>query len=276
MEKKTIGGFIAALRKAQGMTQQELADRLCVSNKTVSKWECCESFPEITLVPVIAEIFGVTSDEILRGERAAKESAPNEKGAARVEQQTRRLLQSSILRYKTVSCIAAGLFLVGYVVLLVLSFVAYEPGAGFGVMTVFLIAGVVLQIVGISRANSALSGEGMDERLLTPVRQTLIRYAFHVFWIGAAVTLLSLPAIIEIEVVWPTSIVIMSAFDFYFYQARPLAVCALVLYWAAKWAVNALLKRDSRYEGITVFPRSTRATVLWLCVSVVCAILLLV
>ena len=38
MEKKTIGGFIAALRKANGMTQKELAERLHVSDKTVSRW----------------------------------------------------------------------------------------------------------------------------------------------------------------------------------------------------------------------------------------------
>ena len=39
MEKKTIGGFIAALRKANGMTQKDLAERLNVSDKTVSRWE---------------------------------------------------------------------------------------------------------------------------------------------------------------------------------------------------------------------------------------------
>ena len=39
MEKKTIGGFIAALRKSNGMTQKDLAERLNVSDKTVSRWE---------------------------------------------------------------------------------------------------------------------------------------------------------------------------------------------------------------------------------------------
>ena len=39
MEKKTIGGFIATLRKANGMTQKDLAERLNVSDKTVSRWE---------------------------------------------------------------------------------------------------------------------------------------------------------------------------------------------------------------------------------------------
>ncbi|HHW74983.1 MAG TPA: helix-turn-helix transcriptional regulator, partial [Firmicutes bacterium] len=69
MEKKTMGAFIAALRKAGGMTQQEVADRLSVSNKTISKWERDEGYPEITIIPALAELFDVTSDEILRGGR---------------------------------------------------------------------------------------------------------------------------------------------------------------------------------------------------------------
>ena len=69
VEKKTIGKFIQALRRAQGMTQRELADRLYVSDKTVSRWECDECTPELSLIPTIAEIFEITTDELLRGER---------------------------------------------------------------------------------------------------------------------------------------------------------------------------------------------------------------
>ena len=88
MEKRTIGQFIAALRKASGMTQKELAEKLNVSDKAVSRWERDESAPDLSLIPVIAEIFGVTSDEILRGERAcAKEPAAegnSEKGRKQI------------------------------------------------------------------------------------------------------------------------------------------------------------------------------------------------
>ena len=69
MHRKTIGGFIAALRKANGMTQKELADRLSVSDKTVSRWERDDGTLDLSVIPVIAEIFGVTCDELLRGER---------------------------------------------------------------------------------------------------------------------------------------------------------------------------------------------------------------
>ena len=60
MEKKTIGTFISALRKANGITQQELADMLNISNKAVSRWERDECAPDITLIPALAEILGVT------------------------------------------------------------------------------------------------------------------------------------------------------------------------------------------------------------------------
>ena len=69
MEKKAIGTFIAALRKANGMTQKELAEKLNVSDKTISRWERNDASPDLSVIPVIAEIFGVTCDELLRGER---------------------------------------------------------------------------------------------------------------------------------------------------------------------------------------------------------------
>lgn len=57
-------------RKAHGMTQKELAERLNVSDKTVSRWERDDGAPDLSLIPVIAEIFGVTCDELLRGQPA--------------------------------------------------------------------------------------------------------------------------------------------------------------------------------------------------------------
>lgn len=74
MEKKTMGSFMAALRKANGLTQQQVADKLNVSNKTVSKWECNEGYPEISMLPVIAELYSVSVDELLRGEKWQKHS----------------------------------------------------------------------------------------------------------------------------------------------------------------------------------------------------------
>jgi transcriptional regulator with XRE-family HTH domain len=80
MEKKTIGSFLAALRKANGLTQKQN-----VSDKAVSRWERDECAPDLSLIPVLAEIYGVTSDEILRGQRRDPETTTREPDASRSE-----------------------------------------------------------------------------------------------------------------------------------------------------------------------------------------------
>ena len=85
MEKQTIGGFLATLRKANGYTQQEVAEKLGVSNKTLSSWETDKTCPDLTLIPVLADLYGVSADEILRAERrktggAASEEAETKRG----------------------------------------------------------------------------------------------------------------------------------------------------------------------------------------------------
>lgn len=72
--KSGIGEFLSILRKSKGLTQQEVADALGVSNKTVSSWETGASCPDIGMLPAIAELFGVTCDELLRGERLPQPS----------------------------------------------------------------------------------------------------------------------------------------------------------------------------------------------------------
>ena len=95
MEKKTIGAFIAALRKANGLTQRELAEKLNVSDKAVSRWERDEALPDLSLIPVLAEIFNVTCDELLKGQRIDPEAQIPEKAAVQKEKQIRNLLNSA-------------------------------------------------------------------------------------------------------------------------------------------------------------------------------------
>ena len=103
MEKKTLGSFLTALRKANGMTQKELADRLNVSDKAVSRWERDENCPDLTLIPVIADIFGVTSDELLRGERKTGDAPVS---TEKSDRQIRHLVDNVTFRYIVGSLIA--------------------------------------------------------------------------------------------------------------------------------------------------------------------------
>lgn len=69
MDAKSIGVSIAALRKRCGLTQSALAQKLNVSDKTISRWESGLGFPEVTQFPALADVFGVTIDYIMTGER---------------------------------------------------------------------------------------------------------------------------------------------------------------------------------------------------------------
>lgn len=65
LNNNEFGAKIADLRKEKGLTQAQLADLLNISNKTVSRWETGEGYPEITLLSPLARALGVTVDELL-------------------------------------------------------------------------------------------------------------------------------------------------------------------------------------------------------------------
>lgn len=69
IDREKFGAFVAARRKELGLTQQELADKLFLSNKAVSKWETGQSLPDIALLEPLAQCLGVSVAELLRGER---------------------------------------------------------------------------------------------------------------------------------------------------------------------------------------------------------------
>jgi len=78
MDKETFGSKVARMRKEKGMTQLELAEKMGVTDKAVSKWERDLSYPDIGSFPKLAEIFHVTTDELLQVE-AVKEEQPAKK-----------------------------------------------------------------------------------------------------------------------------------------------------------------------------------------------------
>ena len=73
MSKHSIGKTIATLRKTKGWTQVELAEKLNVSDKAVSKWESEAGLPEISQLPTMATLFGVTIDYLMTGKTPEKE-----------------------------------------------------------------------------------------------------------------------------------------------------------------------------------------------------------
>ncbi len=163
MEKKTIGSFIAVLRKSQGMTQRELAEKLCVSDKAVSRWERDETAPDLTLIPVIADIFGVTCDEILRGEKIQNaggninsEAAPKKSS----EKQLKHLINMNLAKFKKQLWIVLGITTAGAVLCLTLYLAGYAT-FGLGAGIVFAIAAAVC--LGVFSSGAALFSVESDE-----------------------------------------------------------------------------------------------------------------
>ena len=66
MKKKTLGMMISSLRKESGMTQLELAEKMGVTDKAVSKWERDLSYPDVNSLPKLAEVFNVSVDELMQ------------------------------------------------------------------------------------------------------------------------------------------------------------------------------------------------------------------
>ena len=69
ISNEKFGLFVTELRKKKNLTQKDLAEKLYVSDKTVSKWERGLSMPNVVLLIPIADILDVTVTELLRGEK---------------------------------------------------------------------------------------------------------------------------------------------------------------------------------------------------------------
>ena len=72
MDQQKIGNFLKALRKEQNLTQEQLAEKLGVSSRTVSRWETGSNMPDISLLVALAELHGVSIAEIIDGERKSE------------------------------------------------------------------------------------------------------------------------------------------------------------------------------------------------------------
>ena len=75
MDKVKMGTFIREQRMILGLTQQQLAERLHVTNKAVSRWETGNAYPDIALLDNLAVTLSVSVEELCRGEKIAMPSS---------------------------------------------------------------------------------------------------------------------------------------------------------------------------------------------------------
>ena len=72
MDQKKIGRFLKELRKEKNITQEQLAEKIKVSGRTVSRWETGSNMPDISLLAELADFYDVSIPEIIDGERKSE------------------------------------------------------------------------------------------------------------------------------------------------------------------------------------------------------------
>ncbi len=198
MEKKTIGSFIAVLRKANGMTQRELAERLNVSDKTVSRWERDESAPDLSLIPVIAEMFGVTSDELLRGEKNSQ-SDYHEKSDVKKEKQLQWLAESSKTKFTVKSIISVGISVIGIIAAMIANYGFARGTIGFFICCVFIVTSVICETAFTILAFSSVKTQDYEEETANICKKHFFKISCLAFYIIAVLFASNLPIIMWTE-----------------------------------------------------------------------------
>ncbi len=153
MEKKNLGAFLASLRREKGWTQKEVAELLHVSDKTVSRWERDESVPDLFLVPDIAQLYGITSDEVICGAKKEREAGAYGYSDTKSVSGESGYREKLWMRYQARFLIDSGLMCVNWLALVVLeSMRSYHKmtlhilhGIGFGI-SLFVVASQIFHI----------------------------------------------------------------------------------------------------------------------------------
>lgn len=200
MANKSIGQFIAALRKANGLTQKELAEKLNVSDKAISRWERDECSPDISLIPVIAEIFSVTCDELLCGERKAAEAVKSNANDAylspKAEKQQQRILKATLSEFKNRSCVVIAVAILGLVAAAVCNLGFNRAYIGFFVSVSFFAVSVVCQLVFTNKAFFSVSDVNTGDEEIGRLKCTFVNIAGGVLSFIAVLTAFCLPLVI--------------------------------------------------------------------------------
>lgn len=144
MNQEAIGKFIAACRKEKGLTQMQLAEKLNITNRAVSKWETGKSCPDTSIMLELCDILGITVNELLSGERISMENYQKKAEENLIDlQQKKDKAQKGLLRVELIWLAVAILvspihFAVNYY---------YPENKGTGVGLLIALVGLILFVV---------------------------------------------------------------------------------------------------------------------------------
>ncbi len=113
MNQEKIGKFISELRKEKGMTQEQLAEKMGVTDKSISRWENGKTMPDISLLVLLAEELNVEISELLNGRKMSQEELIELKGTIEnlIEYESNQQIKNDrkTNKYNIIGCIALTL-----------------------------------------------------------------------------------------------------------------------------------------------------------------------
>ncbi len=256
MEKQTIGQFLSALRRSNGYTQQDVAEKLGVSNKTVSCWERDSYSPDISLIPAIAELYDVTCDEILRAKRAPVQSSEQPKneaeaektksGAGKAEKEASAIFDNMLARYDNTHKIAVACLLFAATIGIIIATVTEQATRvrlwAFAIAAPILSVCIFLLLIVNFRLNFALSD---DERAFA-IKKRIYRRKNR----ALAILIVALASFL------PCAIYLGYNFKYYMFGVAFAVIAAMALI-----LIN-LVRRLRKPEYFTPFPTKAKKLLL--------------
>lgn len=158
MDAKKIGLFIANQRKSLGLTQAELAKKLHVTDKAVSRWERGQGFPDINSIEPLADALEVSIAEIMKGEKNLTSSTDD--GESLAAKNIISLVEMKRKEHRKIFAVVAGVALLIFCMLLI-DVMGIMGFIGVALPCLGLIAGVVLVAVAITRQRRKLPIKAM-------------------------------------------------------------------------------------------------------------------
>lgn len=243
MEMNLLGGRIAALRKARGMTQKELAESLHISDKSVSRWERGETAPDLSLLPALAEQLGVSLDELLSGRKSALQAAaPSEAFSA-------GLVCRSMRAQGICTILAAALSLLGLAGLFILRYEYLNPSAGAFCAGIFLIFSAALESASFFWTQGILRESRASQTVADAHGKTLLRRLFGISILNVAIAAASLALYLRsiggaIQRFWSWGEILAPTLG------AALAFLLLLCLLLPRWALKKGLLSESRRESV--------------------------
>ena len=180
-----FGEFILQLRKENGLTQAELANKIGITNKAVSKWETGDAFPETSLLLPIAKIFNVSVDELLRGKKDCNNINNNDN----------EILEEKLIPYTKADILgisfSIGLILIAVLLLIILSLNNISYGINVPIFIGLISIGVFILIFIFMQKE--LKNIKLEKDTFVKGKNIIIRFTLGIFFtIISVIPLISL------------------------------------------------------------------------------------